>query len=117
MTLTAPSSTAIEQALAAIKAAGWPDATDIDGERITDALVSAGCSPEQALHAFNAALARLVAERFRSAVSIDLDACTAHLLVLRQRDQVRHLSIDYVLTAIAAVYGSPFPPHDNNNLH
>lgn len=115
MTLTA--STALEQALTAIKAAGWPEVTDIDGERITEGLVAAGCSHEQALHAFNAALARLVAERFRSAVSIDIDACTAHLLVLRQRDQVRHLSIDYVLNAIAAVYGSPFQPHDNNNLH
>lgn len=117
MTIPAPASTAIDQALTAIKAAGWPDATDIDGDRITDALVSAGCSPDQALHAFNAALAQLVAERFRSAVSIDLDACTAHLLVLRQRDQVRHFSIDYVLNTLAAVHGSPFPPHDNNNLH
>lgn len=117
MTLTAPATTAIEQALAAIRAAGWPEVTDIDSERVTDALVSTGCSPDQALHAFNAALAQLVAERFRSAVSIDVDACTAHLLVLRQRDQVRHFSIDYVLNTLAAVHGSPFPPHDNNNLH
>lgn len=117
MTLPASTSTAIEQALTAIRAAGWPQVTDIDGERITDGLVAAGCSHEQALHAFNAALARLVAERFRSAVSIDVDACTAHLLVLRERDQVRHFSIDYVLNTLAAVHGSPFPPHDNNNLH
>lgn len=116
MILSATSS-AIDQALTAIRAAGWPEITDIDGERITDALVSAGCSPDQALHAFNAALAQLFAERFRSAISIDVDACTAHLLVLRQRDQVRHFSIDYVLNTIAAVHGSPLPPHDNNNLH
>lgn len=116
MTLSAPFATAIEQALTAIVAAGWPVNTDIDGERITDALVSAGCSPDQALHAFNAALAQLVAERFRSAVSIDVDACTAHLLVLRQRDQVRHFSIDYVLNTLAAIHGPQFPPHDNN-LH
>lgn len=117
MTLPATAPTAIEQALTAIKAAGWPEVTDIDGERITEGLVAVGCSHEQALHAFNAALARLVAERFRSTVSIDVDACTAHLLVLRQRDQVRHLSIDYLLQTMNAVVGPIFPPPHDSNLH
>ncbi|GLS13625.1 hypothetical protein [Hydrogenophaga electricum] len=106
-----------EAAMAAFRAAGWPGKTDIDGDAIVAQLVADGVPTEQATHAFHAALARLVAELLRSPHSIDVDACTSHLLVLRQRDQVRHLSIDYVLQTMTAVVGPIFPPPHDSNLH
>jgi len=103
----------------AIRAAGWPDhAEAIDAAAITSELAEAHGLPEPvAHHAFTSALAQLMAERFQSSAYIDVDLCTAHLLVVRQRDQVRHFSIDYVLNTLAAVHGPAFPPNDNKNLH
>jgi hypothetical protein len=106
-------------ALAALRSAGWPDRVDaIDAAAVTRELCETYGLPDAvAAHAFTAALAQLMAERFKSSAYIDVDLCTAHLLVVRQRDQVRHYSIDYVLTTLAAVHGPAFPPDDNNNLH
>lgn len=107
-------------AIAALRAAGWPDQVDgIDPLEIRAGLVHQhGLSEDDASQAFHEALAQLMAERFRSSTYIDVDLCTAHLLVVRQRDQVRHFSIDYVLNTLAAVHGPAFTPDDNNNnLH
>lgn len=109
--------TPITAAVAALRDAGWPDVNGLDLDAITDALVLSGVSPDDAAAAVPAALAQLYAESVRSSTYVDVDRCTAHLLVLRQRDQVRYFSIDYVLTVLTAVHGSPFLPHDNKNLH
>ena len=106
-----------EQAIEAFRAVGWPQRTDIDGELIVAALERNGMPHEDAVLAVNAAMAQLVAEHFRSSAYIDVDQCTAHLLVLRQRDQVRYLSIDYVLQTMAAVVGPIFPAPNDKNIH
>ena len=109
--------TAIERALSSLRTAGWPDINGLDLEQVTADLLNAGFSADDATQAVPAALARLMAEAHKSSTYIDVDLCTAHLLVLRQRDQVRHFSIDYVINTLAAVHGSPFLPDDNKNLH
>jgi hypothetical protein len=108
---------AIERALAALRAAGWPDVNGIDLQLVIAGLLAEVVCADDAAQAVPAALAQLIAETTKSTTYIDIDLCTGHLLVLRQRDQVRHFSIDYVLSAISLVSGSPFLPHDNNNLH
>jgi hypothetical protein len=115
--LTSKTPTAIERALEALRAAGWPDTNGIDLEAITADVLAAGFCADDAAQAVPAALAQLVAESHKSSTYIDVDHCTAHLLVLRDRDQVRHFSIVHVINTLAAVYGPPFLPHDNNNLH
>lgn len=115
--MTVKTPTAIERALNALRAAGWPDTNGIDLEAINAELLAAGISADDATHAVPAALAQLAAEVHKSSTYIDVDRCTGHLLVLRQRDQVRHFSIDYVLNTLTAVSGPPFLPHDNKNLH
>ena len=114
-----PDESPIAVAIAALRCAGWPErAAEINAEAVTRELCELYGLPEAvAAHAFTAALAQLMAERFKSAAYIDVDLCTAHLLVVRQRDQVRHYSIDYVLNTLAVVHGPAFSPDDNNNLH
>lgn len=116
MTAKTPT-TAITRALDLLRAAGWPDTADVDVEQIADGLLAAGVHPDDAGHAVSAAMSQLFAEAHQSSTYIDVDRCTGHLLVLRQRDQVRHLSVDYVLNTLTAVHGPLFLPHDNNNLH
>lgn len=109
--------TAIDRALASLRNAGWPEINGLDLQQVTADLLAAGFSADDATQAVPAAMARLIAEAHKSSTYIDVDLCTAHLLVLRQRDQVRHFSIDYVINTLAAMHGSPFLPDDNNNLH
>lgn len=116
MTAKTPT-TAITRALDLLRAAGWPDTAGVDLEQITAGLLSAGVHADDAAQAVPAAVAQLIAEAHKSSTYIDVDRCTGHLLVLRQRDQVRHLSVDYVLNTLTAVHGPLFLPHDNNNLH
>lgn len=106
-----------DQAIEAFRAVGWPQRTDIEGELIVIALTRSGMARDDAVEAVNAAMAQLLAEVIRSPVYIDVAQCTAHLLVLRQRDEVRHLSIDYVLQTMSSVLGPIFPTLDEKNTH